>query len=156
MTDVTETLRDYQVSRWRKLAEQRLAHLTDLFDSGRWKHYFAEQEFLEVVRETKALVAAWQRLEPAPEPDVRLPTSPFRPELPVYPVYAAAEPADGGSVPEADVEDEIDAEELDTDEIEALPPEPPIPIWREPDPLSVTDASLAGRSTLLPSPFERH
>ena len=66
MTYTTINLRDYQVSRWRKLAEQRLEHVTDLFVSGRWQRYFNEPEFLEIVRQTKDAVAAWRRLDIRP------------------------------------------------------------------------------------------
>ena len=66
MTYTTINLRDYKVSRWRKLAEQRLEHVTDLFVSGRWQRYFNEPEFLEIVRQTKEAVAAWRRLDIPP------------------------------------------------------------------------------------------
>jgi uncharacterized repeat protein (TIGR03809 family) len=63
MTVTTLNLRDYQVSRWRKLAEQRLEHLTELFVSGRWRRYFDEPDFLEIVRQAKDAVAAWRHLD---------------------------------------------------------------------------------------------
>jgi uncharacterized repeat protein (TIGR03809 family) len=66
MTVTTLKLRDYQVSRWRKLAEQRLEHVTELFVSGRWRRYFEEPDFLEIVRQTKDAVATWRRLEAPP------------------------------------------------------------------------------------------
>ncbi len=74
MTSATINLRDYQVSRWRKLAEQRLEHLTELFDSGRWRRYFSEPEFLEIVRQTRDAVATWRRLD-TPQPETPMPTS---------------------------------------------------------------------------------
>jgi uncharacterized repeat protein (TIGR03809 family) len=63
MTDITINLRGYQVARWRKLAEQRLEHITDLFVTGRWRRYFTEKDFLELVRQTKDAVATWRRLD---------------------------------------------------------------------------------------------
>lgn len=69
-------LRDYHVVRWRQLAEKRLDHITELFESGRWIKYFSENEFLEEIKRSKALVETWRRLAPA-EPDARLPASPF-------------------------------------------------------------------------------
>jgi uncharacterized repeat protein (TIGR03809 family) len=66
MTDTTINLRDYQVARWRKLAEQRLEHITDLFVTGRWRRYFSEADFLDQVRQTKDAVAAWRRLDVQP------------------------------------------------------------------------------------------
>ena len=72
MTVTTLNLRDYQVSRWRKLAEQRLEHLTELFVTGRWRRYFKEPDFLEIVRQTKDAVAAWRRLD-APQLETPMP-----------------------------------------------------------------------------------
>ena len=66
MTDTTINLRDYQVARWRKLAERRLEHITDLFVTGRWRRYFSEADFLDQVRQTKDAVAAWRRLDVQP------------------------------------------------------------------------------------------
>jgi uncharacterized repeat protein (TIGR03809 family) len=50
------------VTRWCNLAEQRLDHLTELFESGRWRRYHTEREFLENIQEAKAAVAAWRDL----------------------------------------------------------------------------------------------
>lgn len=72
MTATTLNLRDYQVSRWRKLAEQRLEHLTELFVTGRWRRYFEEPDFLEIVRQTKDAVATWRRLD-APQLETPMP-----------------------------------------------------------------------------------
>jgi len=66
MTETTFNLRDYQIPRWRKLAEQRLEHITDLFVTGRWRRYFSEKDFLDMVRQTKDAVATWRRLDVEP------------------------------------------------------------------------------------------
>lgn len=66
MTDTTINLRDYPIARWRKLAEQRLEHITELFVTGRWRRYFSEADFLELVRQTKDAVATWRRLDVQP------------------------------------------------------------------------------------------
>jgi uncharacterized repeat protein (TIGR03809 family) len=50
------------VTRWCNLAEQRLDHLTELFESGRWRRYHTEREFLENIQEAKAAVATWRDL----------------------------------------------------------------------------------------------
>jgi uncharacterized repeat protein (TIGR03809 family) len=50
------------VARWCNLAEQRLEHLTELFESGRWRRYHTEREFLENIQEAKAAVATWRDL----------------------------------------------------------------------------------------------
>src|SRR5438477_11383825 len=54
-------------ARWHKLAEQRLEHLTELFESGRWRRYYSERAFLENIQEAKTAVRTWRNLarEPA-------------------------------------------------------------------------------------------
>lgn len=50
------------VARWCKLAEQRLEYLTELFETGRWRRFHSEREFLENIQEAKAAVATWRDL----------------------------------------------------------------------------------------------
>ncbi|MGH6643223.1 MAG: TIGR03809 family protein, partial [Bradyrhizobium sp.] len=51
------------VSRWCSLAEQRLEYLTELFETGRWRRFHTEREFLENIQEAKAAVELWRSLE---------------------------------------------------------------------------------------------
>jgi uncharacterized repeat protein (TIGR03809 family) len=64
--------------RWLALAEQRRAHLTELYDTGRWQHYYTEAELIERMREAIMLEETWAKLaypdgmpatETAKEPD---------------------------------------------------------------------------------------
>ncbi|WP_407175832.1 TIGR03809 family protein [Bradyrhizobium sp. STM 3562] len=55
-------LRHDLIVRWCMLAEQRLQHLTELFESGRWRRYHSERAFLENIREAKRAVEAWRIL----------------------------------------------------------------------------------------------
>jgi len=50
------------VARWCNLAEQRLEYLTELFETGRWRRFHTEREFLENIQEAKAAVATWHDL----------------------------------------------------------------------------------------------
>jgi uncharacterized repeat protein (TIGR03809 family) len=50
------------LNRWCALAEQRLDHLTELFETGRWRRYHSELSFLENIQEAKAAVETWRRL----------------------------------------------------------------------------------------------
>jgi uncharacterized repeat protein (TIGR03809 family) len=50
------------VARWCNLAERRLEHLTELFETGRWRRYHSETAFLENIREAKAAVETWRNL----------------------------------------------------------------------------------------------
>lgn len=49
-------------ARWCALAERRLDHLTELFESGRWRRYHSERSFLENIQEAKAAVKTWRAL----------------------------------------------------------------------------------------------
>ena len=50
------------VARWCALAEQRLEHLTELFETGRWRRYHSELAFLENIQEAKTAVETWRDL----------------------------------------------------------------------------------------------
>ena len=50
------------VARWCNLAEQRLEYLSELFETGRWRRYHTELEFLENIQEAKAAVETWRDL----------------------------------------------------------------------------------------------
>jgi uncharacterized repeat protein (TIGR03809 family) len=70
------------LDRWRMLAERRLEHLTELFESGRWRRYHSELTFLENIREAKDAVETWRALA-APKPVTpRVPSTP-RPAPPL-------------------------------------------------------------------------
>lgn len=63
MTHPTDVARGRDiVARWCELAEQRLDYLTDLFETGRWRRFHGEREFLENVREAKSAVETWRGL----------------------------------------------------------------------------------------------
>lgn len=55
------------VVRWRILAQKRLDHLIELYQTGRWKLYHAESDFLEMVQEARAALKVWEELAP-PDP----------------------------------------------------------------------------------------
>ena len=50
------------MARWCALAEARLEHLTELFESGRWRRYHSDVSFLENVQEAKQAVETWRGL----------------------------------------------------------------------------------------------
>jgi hypothetical protein len=67
MTQILDVaLRRDLCARWCTLAEQRLQHLTDLFESGRWRRYYGERAFLENIKEAKKAVEAWRALSGRP------------------------------------------------------------------------------------------
>jgi len=50
------------VARWCTLAETRLEYLTELFETGRWRRFHSELEFLENIQEAKTAVETWREL----------------------------------------------------------------------------------------------
>jgi hypothetical protein len=50
------------IARWCALAERRLEYLTELFETGRWRRFHSELDFLENIQEAKAAVATWRDL----------------------------------------------------------------------------------------------
>ena len=69
----TMTLRPYPFAmdqaalKWRNLAERRQAHFIELYESGRWKHYYTDQEFIARLREAAAAVSRWAEIAPRAE-----------------------------------------------------------------------------------------
>jgi uncharacterized repeat protein (TIGR03809 family) len=56
------------VHKWLALAERRRAHFVELYDSGRWKRYYSESDFVAQMRDTVALADTWARLSGSPPP----------------------------------------------------------------------------------------
>ena len=66
MTHRQEVVRDAVsrdiAARWCALAEQRLQHLSEMFETGRWRRYHSEMAFLENIQEAKRAVQTWRAL----------------------------------------------------------------------------------------------
>ena len=52
--------------KWRDLAERRRAHFVELFETGRWRHYYTDTEFLVEMRNAIAIADRWARIAPTP------------------------------------------------------------------------------------------
>jgi uncharacterized repeat protein (TIGR03809 family) len=50
--------------RWRILAERRCEHFLQLHDSGRWRYYYSEQQFLDRLDEAIRLSERWSEIAP--------------------------------------------------------------------------------------------
>ena len=60
-----DVARAYSIlARWRDLAEKRLDHHIELYQTGRWQRYYNETEFLTMIRELVNAVEAWRQLAP--------------------------------------------------------------------------------------------
>nr|WP_300261569.1 TIGR03809 family protein [Bradyrhizobium sp.] len=57
-------------ARWCALAERRLDHLTEMFETGRWRRYHSELAFLENIQEAKRAVQTWRALAAGEEAPV--------------------------------------------------------------------------------------
>jgi len=48
--------------KWLALAERRKAHVVELRDSGRWRHYYTPEELREAMREAVHSRDEWARI----------------------------------------------------------------------------------------------
>lgn len=53
---------DQIAQRWRDLAERRRSHFIELYQSGRWKHYYSEADFVLRMREVCQAAEQWEKL----------------------------------------------------------------------------------------------
>ncbi len=60
-------MRSQVAQKWRALAERRRAHFLELYHSGRWKHYYSEEQFLHRMREAIRSSERWAEIAPPPE-----------------------------------------------------------------------------------------
>jgi uncharacterized repeat protein (TIGR03809 family) len=65
-----QSMSDEITRKWHALAERRRAHFIELYDSGRWKRYYSEGDFVAQMRETVKLADTWARLSNEPPPVV--------------------------------------------------------------------------------------
>jgi uncharacterized repeat protein (TIGR03809 family) len=52
--------------KWRRLAEKRRAYFVELYHTGRWKHYFSEEQFLSSLRDAIRASERWAEIAPFP------------------------------------------------------------------------------------------
>ncbi len=53
---------DSVARKWHALAERRRAHVAELRDSGRWRHYYTWDELLDALREAVSIRDEWARI----------------------------------------------------------------------------------------------
>jgi hypothetical protein len=53
---------DRIAQKWHALAQRRLAYVRELERSGRWKHFYSEEQFRLYLRETERVAALWAKL----------------------------------------------------------------------------------------------
>ncbi len=122
MTQQLDVARSRDVlARWCALAEQRLEYLTELFETGRWRRFHSEIDFLENIQEAKAAVETWRDLSTREafrdntaidmswlgRPRTAVPRieswrTQVQPQLPQPAPISIAPPLTGASIPSAD------------------------------------------------------
>ena len=48
--------------KWVALAERRRDHIVELYDTGRWRHYYTQAELVEELREATRVCEEWARI----------------------------------------------------------------------------------------------
>jgi uncharacterized repeat protein (TIGR03809 family) len=61
---------DEVAQKWRSLAERRRAHFIELYQSGRWRHYYSEEQFLRCLREAVRVSDRWAEIARSAAGDV--------------------------------------------------------------------------------------
>jgi uncharacterized repeat protein (TIGR03809 family) len=61
---------DEIAQKWRNLAQRRRDYFIELYDSGRWKHYFGEEQFIECMRDAIQMSERWIEIAPRPADEV--------------------------------------------------------------------------------------
>ena len=54
-------------AKWRDLAERRSAHHIEMFESGRWSHYYSDERFLVEMKAAVMLARRWGEICPNSE-----------------------------------------------------------------------------------------
>ncbi len=57
---------DAPALKWRDLAERRRAHFIELYDSGRWQHYYTYEQFVAGMRQAVSAANRWAEIAPKP------------------------------------------------------------------------------------------
>jgi uncharacterized repeat protein (TIGR03809 family) len=60
---------DHLAHKWCDLADRRREHFVDLYRSGRWKHYYTEEEFLIRIREAISAADTWHQIASNARPE---------------------------------------------------------------------------------------
>ena len=67
-TRTTALPSDQVAQRWRDLADRRRSYFIELYESGRWKLYYTEADFVLRLREVFLAAEKWEKLASAPQP----------------------------------------------------------------------------------------
>ncbi|OAF07046.1 hypothetical protein AYJ54_18480 [Bradyrhizobium centrolobii] len=123
--------------RWCALAEQRLEHLTEMFETGRWRRYHSELAFLENIQEAKRVLQTWRAIAAGED---------------VSAAAASVTSAFGWSP--ATIPRRTQREQVQTVQPKAVHIEPAAPVALDPTPnvlAEITEAPIAPIATFLPT-----
>jgi uncharacterized repeat protein (TIGR03809 family) len=74
-------------SRWLALVERRQQHFIELCDSGRWRHYYTQAEFLKEMRKVLRVRDQWAVIAGLPVSDEDLSDDDLMPDPEYQPLY---------------------------------------------------------------------
>jgi hypothetical protein len=57
---------DKVTRQWRDLADRRLEHFTELYQSGRWKHHYTKERFASLMVDVIKATKVWRELASRP------------------------------------------------------------------------------------------
>jgi uncharacterized repeat protein (TIGR03809 family) len=67
-TRTTALPQDQVAQRWRDLADRRRLYFIELYESGRWKLYYTEADFVLRLRDVFQAAEKWEKLASTPLP----------------------------------------------------------------------------------------
>jgi uncharacterized repeat protein (TIGR03809 family) len=79
--------------RWLALVERRQQHFIELCDSGRWRHYYTQAEFLEEMRKVLRVRDQWAAIAGLPVSDAELSDEDLLPDWDYRSPYRKPRPA---------------------------------------------------------------
>jgi len=85
---------DSVARKWLALVERRQQHFIELCDSGRWRHYYTQAEFLEEMRKVLRVRDNWASIAGLPVSDAA-PSGEDLPPQQKYPALYRPAPAPG-------------------------------------------------------------
>ncbi len=83
MSERQQSPYDSIARRWLALIERRHANFIDLYETGRWRHYYTETEFLDEIRKVLRVRDQWAAIAGvSPDGAALLPADKVAPALP--------------------------------------------------------------------------
>jgi len=86
---------DGVASRWLALVERRQQHFIELCDTGRWRHYYSQERFIEEMRKVLRVRNQWAAIAGLPVSDTEPSDEDLLPDRQQYPPLYWTQPPVG-------------------------------------------------------------